>query len=633
MRTIAEYLNRYKGRRFVIVGKGPTQFRYENLAEVADPVIFINDAVQFEGHAKQAPETFFFAHDKMQGIWLDRIKSTAVLPLCNSVDCKGVPMVSVEWLKSSEEFRVPKDVVAYGWDNNWREDRDPVKSLTREQIAESRNLFIGNGTIQSAIHFAWLCGASEIDFVGCDGFMHGEAMYDKRVNVLGADTMSDKTSEHRARIFSSLRRWQDWLCEALQMPTLYVNERYIEPRIPKRAHFIWFGVLPDWVEKNVASFKEHHPDWKVTLWRRLPGDLPDDLLAAYNGCQQVCQQKDILSYWLLLKHGGIFLDADMVTVRSMEPLRRFDAWGCRTHCGHVNCAALGAVKGSAAMTRVLAGVVENAADEKLKGARTRYGPGLLTRLFGMNGDGDADFAVLPRHYFYLLPEAGVAHSWWNGDPAERARIMAEHKVYFTDATKAYAVHLWGVENSGHRKVHTHRTALEAWLSTIKGDVIGAEVGVLAGRLSAHLLETLPRLTLYMVDSWCGGDRGKPSSGGRVGGTVDRRQAAAVTEAYKDRRHILHGDSIEMAVSIDDGALDFVFLDANHTYEAVARDLRVWYPKVKSGGTMCGHDWENPCDKKGEWGVKRAVEEFRAELGIDTMLELGDGTTWFFEKPE
>ena len=50
-----------------------------------------------------------------------------------------------------------------------------------------------------------------------------------------------------------------------------------------------------------------------------------------------------------------------------------------------------------------------------------------------------------------------------------------------------------------------------------------------------------------------------------------------------------------------GSLDFVFIDAEHTFEAVVSDIRAWLPKVKHGGCIAGHDldWD---------GVKRAVEQ-------------------------
>lgn len=34
----------------------------------------------------------------------------------------------------------------------------------------------------------------------------------------------------------------------------------------------------------------------------------------------------------------------------------------------------------------------------------------------------------------------------------------------------------------------------------------------------------------------------------------------------------------------------VFIDARHDYESVANDIKLWSPKVKIGGVLCGHDY-------------------------------------------
>lgn len=53
---------------------------------------------------------------------------------------------------------------------------------------------------------------------------------------------------------------------------------------------------------------------------------------------------------------------------------------------------------------------------------------------------------------------------------------------------------------------------------------------------------------------------------------------------------------------DDESLDFVFIDADHSYEGVMEDMKLWHPKVKRGGVFAGHDYD--------WtGVKAAVTDF------------------------
>jgi predicted O-methyltransferase YrrM len=75
--------------------------------------------------------------------------------------------------------------------------------------------------------------------------------------------------------------------------------------------------------------------------------------------------------------------------------------------------------------------------------------------------------------------------------------------------------------------------------------------------------------------------------------------------YPNRVEVLHGPSVEMAKRVEDGSLDFVFIDADHRYEFVVEDIKAWFPKVRSGGTLCGHDYGDPRFP----GVEKAVKEY------------------------
>lgn len=49
-------------------------------------------------------------------------------------------------------------------------------------------------------------------------------------------------------------------------------------------------------------------------------------------------------------------------------------------------------------------------------------------------------------------------------------------------------------------------------------------------------------------------------------------------------------SIDAARIFDDGSLDFVFIDAAHDEASAAADIAAWWPKIKSGGVLAGHDY-------------------------------------------
>ena len=71
-----------------------------------------------------------------------------------------------------------------------------------------------------------------------------------------------------------------------------------------------------------------------------------------------------------------------------------------------------------------------------------------------------------------------------------------------------------------------------------------------------------------------------------------------------------------------GSLDFVYLDASHDFESVNEDLVMWVPKVRKGGLIFGHDYNN----RGYKRVKNAVDEFFGEENVNKTEE--SVASWF-----
>jgi len=69
-------------------------------------------------------------------------------------------------------------------------------------------------------------------------------------------------------------------------------------------------------------------------------------------------------------------------------------------------------------------------------------------------------------------------------------------------------------------------------------------------------------------------------------------------------------SLEAVENFQDHSIDFIFLDGDHTYEYVKKELAAWYPKLKKGGIFAGHDYMEPT-----CGVKKAVDEFFGEENV------------------
>jgi len=73
--------------------------------------------------------------------------------------------------------------------------------------------------------------------------------------------------------------------------------------------------------------------------------------------------------------------------------------------------------------------------------------------------------------------------------------------------------------------------------------------------------------------------------------------------------LLHKETSESyAKKVKDYSLDVVYIDGDHEYTSVVNDLYLWYPKIKNGGFLCGHDYSKKPKHK-HVGVTQAVDEF------------------------
>jgi hypothetical protein len=172
----------------------------------------------------------------------------------------------------------------------------------------------------------------------------------------------------------------------------------------------------------------------------------------------------------------------------------------------------------------------------------------------------------------------------------------------------------------------YRRELVDLLRSLNLPLIGAEVGVAEANHSADLLRN-GMDKLFLVDSWnhipkIRGDGNNHQQWHEQNFAKARRQV----KEFGDRAVILRGFSVDMASHVDDDSLSLVYLDADHSYNGVMTDLNTWFPKLKKGGVMAGHDFMSP-----EYGVKQAVEEFckdRYEVHVIPEDKKEDAGFWF-----
>jgi hypothetical protein len=169
----------------------------------------------------------------------------------------------------------------------------------------------------------------------------------------------------------------------------------------------------------------------------------------------------------------------------------------------------------------------------------------------------------------------------------------------------------------------------------KGYTVGAEVGVFQGQNAQVLLDTIPNLKLYLVDPYLAYSYIRRRSRNKWKWhqpTMDTiRRKALKRLADRDVVWLMQPSKIASRY-IDDGALDFVYIDGDHRFDYVMQDILEWAPKVRDGGCITGHDY-------GIRAVRAAVDVYakRNDLKIlvtDRKIDRGVAkceTSWWILK--
>jgi hypothetical protein len=86
----------------------------------------------------------------------------------------------------------------------------------------------------------------------------------------------------------------------------------------------------------------------------------------------------------------------------------------------------------------------------------------------------------------------------------------------------------------------------------------------------------------------------------------------ILQKYENKTNvkIIKMKSVEASKLYDNEYFDWIYIDADHSYEGVKDDIVNWWPKLKKGGLLSGHDY-NPSENDPNfkmYGVKKAVDE-------------------------
>lgn len=151
---------------------------------------------------------------------------------------------------------------------------------------------------------------------------------------------------------------------------------------------------------------------------------------------------------------------------------------------------------------------------------------------------------------------------------------------------------------------------------------GVEVGVSFGGNSESMLTRCNLERLYGIDAYrTRPNYDDPANVAQAEFDAIHDYAAERFAKYGERYALIRASSEEGAQKVPD-EMDFVYLDADHSFDGVCADLRHWCGKVREGGIISGHDYGHPCFP----GVQQAVDAFFGRFGWPVHVE-GEGVWW------
>jgi len=166
---------------------------------------------------------------------------------------------------------------------------------------------------------------------------------------------------------------------------------------------------------------------------------------------------------------------------------------------------------------------------------------------------------------------------------------------------------------------------EQLLYLLPRNAVVAEIGVATGGFSQAILQTCQPSKLAFIDLWETQDderyRTDPSN---ATPSIQQERYQTVLNLFSPliaagRVTVHRGLSATVADSFPDSSFDWIFVDANHTYDGVITDLRKYYPKVKRGGFIVGHDYTNQdVARSCHFGVIEAVHQLCTETNTQFM---------------
>jgi len=166
--------------------------------------------------------------------------------------------------------------------------------------------------------------------------------------------------------------------------------------------------------------------------------------------------------------------------------------------------------------------------------------------------------------------------------------------------------------------------------------ISVEVGVWRGDFSNDIMRILNPVKFYGVDPYRlhddYGDCPDPVEYANQQNLDHLYHRVAQRYEGWAGAELLRTTGVEAAQRFADSSLDLVYIDGDHSREFVSNDIRAWWPKIRPGGILSGHDYTPGNPQKGHiYGVIEAVDEHCNRYGVQLHTTDEQYASWWCVK--
>ncbi len=172
---------------------------------------------------------------------------------------------------------------------------------------------------------------------------------------------------------------------------------------------------------------------------------------------------------------------------------------------------------------------------------------------------------------------------------------------------------------------------EDFLSLLPKNSICAELGVYSGRFTIQIINKINPKKLYAIDPYW-------KAYGEKFWWNDKTTWDCFVKAVKriqkcDKKNVVSfiiEKDIECLPDFKDNFFDWIYLDSTHEYEDTILELEIIKNKIKSNGSICGHDFrDNPKHK--HFGVAKAIDEWLIKNQNYELYLRDNHTQWIIRK--